>query len=266
MKKNNPGINSEYREIAIKAAEQASRIIMDRFGSAQAFRIKQKKEIITETDGLSEQIICSTISTAFPDHDILAEESGLKRNHGKYRWIVDPLDGTTNFAHGFPFISVSIALEIEDKLHYGLVYDPLRDELFEAEYGHGAYLNGEEIKVSEVHELEQSLLGTGFPYDRRIAKEKSIPLLQEYMAYIQGVRRSGSAALDLCYVACGRYDGFFEFNLHAWDVAAGSLIIQEAGGTITDQCGKPHNIFSDFILASNGHFHDKLVQISKRFI
>jgi len=180
-----------------------------------------------------------------------------------YRWIIDPLDGTVNFAHGFPMFCVSIAFEAEGKLLYGVVYEPLRDELFEAQKGEGALVNGQPIRVSRTDRLERALVATGFPYDIRERLPETTARLARVLGVVQGVRRAGSAALDMCYVACGRLDGFFEENLKPWDTAAGLLIITEAGGCITTFGGGEYDLYSPNILASNGILHGKLMHCLK---
>jgi myo-inositol-1(or 4)-monophosphatase len=180
-----------------------------------------------------------------------------------YRWIIDPLDGTVNFAHGFPMFCVSIAFEAEGKLLYGVVYEPLRDELFEAQKGEGALLNGQPIRVSRIDRLERALVATGFPYDIRERLPETTARLARVLGAVQGVRRAGSAALDMCYVACGRLDGFFEENLKPWDTAAGLLIITEAGGRITTFEGGNYDIYSPNIVASNGALHEHLLTCIK---
>jgi myo-inositol-1(or 4)-monophosphatase len=176
-----------------------------------------------------------------------------------YRWIIDPLDGTVNFAHGFPMFCVSIALEAEGVLTYGVIYDPLRDELFEARRGEGASLNGQAIRVSATGRLDRALVATGFPYDIRERLPATLARLGRILGVVQGLRRAGSAALDMCYVACGRLDGFFEENLKPWDTAAGLLLIREAGGQITNFTGGAYDVYSPNILASNGVLHGQIL-------
>jgi myo-inositol-1(or 4)-monophosphatase len=232
---------------------------------------------VTETDLQAQEIIIALIRRHFPDHGFLAEEERMGEEAGTggtgfpacantslpptktiNRWIIDPLDGTVNFAHGFPMFCVSIAFEAEGKLEYGVIYDPLRDELFEAKRGGGAFLNGKPIRVSKTDRLDRALLATGFPYDIRERLPETMARLGRLLGAVQGVRRAGSAALDMCYVACGRFDGFWEENLKPWDTAAGLLIIEEAGGRITNFSGGDYDIYSPNIVASNGILHDQL--------
>jgi myo-inositol-1(or 4)-monophosphatase len=231
---------------------------------------------VTETDYQCQEIIMAIIRQAFPDHGFLAEErvgegEAEKREPAglaweadpapRCRWIIDPLDGTVNFAHGFPMFCASIAFEADGVLEYGVIYDPLRDELFEGKRGGGAFLNGRPIRVSGTARLERALIGTGFPYDIRERVPQTLARLGRMLATTQGVRRAGSAALDLGYVACGRLDGFFEENLKPWDTAAGILMVTEAGGKITTFDGGVYDLYAPNILASNGVLHDKIIDI-----
>ena len=218
---------------------------------------------VTETDLQAQEMIIGLIRQAFPDHGFLAEEAGAGQKpslkDSPNRWIIDPLDGTVNFAHGFPMFCVSIAFEAQGSLEYGVVYDPLRDELFEGKKGGGAFVNGKSIRVSKTASLERALLATGFPYDIRERLPETMARLGRLLGAAQGLRRAGSAALDMCYVACGRFDGFCEENLKPWDTAAGLLIIQEAGGKVTTFSGGEYDIFAPNIAASNGILHEQLV-------
>ncbi|MFQ5542173.1 MAG: inositol monophosphatase family protein, partial [Candidatus Binatia bacterium] len=210
----------------------------------------------------AEERIVHALQKHFPDHSILAEEeTTIAGPQSGYRWIIDPLDGTTNFAHAYPHFSVSIALEREGEIILGLVYDPLREESFKAAKGQGASLNGKPIQTSKVTELERALLATGFPYDRRERAALYLAFFKAFMVRSQGIRRNGSAALDLCYLACGRVDGFWEFKLHPWDIAAGGLIVREAGGNLTDFSGKDFSIWSEETLGSNGLIHAEMLRI-----
>jgi myo-inositol-1(or 4)-monophosphatase len=209
-------------------------------------------------------LIRERIREQWPTHDILGEEQGLSDQGSEYRWYVDPLDGTTNFAHGYPVFCISIALERQSPEGKGdriaaVIYDPTRDELFSAEQGKGAELNGKAIHVSKTAALKESLLGTGFPSHKR-HKNPNIYFYHQITLHTHGVRRAGSAALDLCNVAAGRYDGFWEFNLNPWDTAAGVLIVEEAGGAVTRFDGSPFELNSQETLASNGLLHDVLIQ------
>ncbi|MFY9270870.1 MAG: inositol monophosphatase family protein, partial [Candidatus Manganitrophaceae bacterium] len=195
-----------------------------------------------------------------PDHQILAEEGHDRTGASPYRWVIDPLDGTTNYTHHFPFFCVSIGVEIKGKVHLGVVFDPVRNELFFAEKGKGAFLNGRPIRVSAVRALRESLLVTGFVREVQTDPVNFDPFINFTMR-VQGVRRTGSAALDLCYVACGRFDGFWELKLHPWDTAAGSIILTEAGGRLTDFSGKGYSIYDKEMLASNGKLHRQMIDV-----
>jgi len=209
-------------------------------------------------------MVVDTILEAFPDHGILAEEKAQIENSSGFLWIIDPLDGTTNYAHGYPSFSVSIGLECAGDVIVGVVYDPMRDELFSAARGQGAFLNGNPIAVSRTDVLIRSLLATGFPYDRAVNKENNLNYFNALIMASQEIRRSGSASLDLCALAAGRLDGYWELKLHPWDVAAGSLIVQEAGGELTDFSGKRSSIRDNEILASNGRIHSQILEIIDR--
>jgi len=252
----------DFRTVAAAAAQQAGTIIADAYRTD--FRVDYKEgattNLVTEVDRRAEAAIIETLSRAFPDHRILAEEGGEGSPQASpYQWIVDPLDGTTNFAHGFPAFCVSIGLEVEGRVVLGVVYDPLRRELFEAEAGKGAFLNGERLRVSRAATLEQSLLVTGFAYDQD-GRRGNLEHFSRLVLRSQGIRRTGSAAMDLCYVASGRIDGFWEMKLCPWDVAAGSLIVVEAGGVITDFAGRAFSIYGHEVLASNGLVHQAMVE------
>jgi myo-inositol-1(or 4)-monophosphatase len=212
-------------------------------------------------DRLSEKTVVDTVLEAFPDHGILAEEETNIENGSGFLWIIDPLDGTTNYAHGYPSFSVSIGLEHSGDVVVGVVYDPMRDELFSAIRGQGAFLNGDTITVSRSEVLIRSLLATGFPYDRAVSKENNLSYFSALIMASQEIRRSGSAALDLCAVADGRLDGYWELKLHPWDVAAGSLIVQEAGGTVSDFSGIRFSIRDKELVASNGRIHGAMLEV-----
>lgn len=254
-------VDIKMKTIALKAAKEAGIILMKGFGKTHEINYKREIDLVTEVDHLSEEKIIKIIRNEYPDHEILAEEGGEKKGASVYRWIIDPLDGTTNYAHGYPFFSISIALEEAGELVYGIVYDPTRKELFVGEKGKGAVLNNKPIVVSQTKRLTHSLLCTGFPYDIRESKENNLDHFQKFMLKSQAIRRDGSAALDLCYVAAGRFDGYWELKLSPWDVAAGCLIVQEAGGVVTDFKGKPFNLLSKEILASNGKIHREMIDV-----
>ncbi len=252
----------DFRTVAVAAAQQAGKIIAD--GYRTEFRVDFKgatTNLVTEVDRKAESAIIEALRQAFPDHQILAEEGGEgSRQKSPYKWIVDPLDGTTNFAHGFPAFCVSIGLEVDGRVELGVVYDPLRQELFEAEAGKGAFLNGERLRVSQAAALDRALLVTGFAYDQE-GRRMNLDHFSRFVLKAQGIRRTGSAAIDLCYVASGRVDGFWELKLYPWDVAAGSLIVAEAGGRVTNFAGQPFSIYTDNIVASNGKIHQAMVDV-----
>jgi myo-inositol-1(or 4)-monophosphatase len=251
---------SPFLSTALEAARGAGRLLRGELGGAR--RISHKRSIIdlvTEMDQRSERFIVERLLGTFPDHGVLAEESGEIRGRSEYRWVIDPLDGTTNYAHGLPIFAVSVALECAGAVELGVAYDPARDECFVAERGHGATLDSEPIRVSSVPSLDGSLLVTGFPYDIRTTTETNLPEYAALSVRAQAVRRLGSAVLDLCYVACGRLDGFWELTLGPWDMAAGGLIVQEAGGLVTNVRGGPWRLEGPGILASNGLVHDAIL-------
>jgi myo-inositol-1(or 4)-monophosphatase len=221
-------------------------------------------DLVTQADRAAEDLIVGALREAFPSHTIVAEEgSGVDRGNG-FTWFVDPLDGTTNFAHGFPVFAVSIALQDAQGLAAGVVYDPLRDECFTAARGLGAALNGAPIRVSACPDLDHALLATGFAYDRRTAEDNNVMAFGTFIRRCQGVRRAGAAAIDMAYVACGRLDGYWEMKLHAWDAAAATLLVREAGGRATDYLGaetQPDGVDNWEVIATNGLFHPEMVAI-----
>jgi len=246
---------------AIQVAKDAGRLLRDRVGTRINVDHKGSINIVTDVDLASEKLIREAISTYYPRHQVLAEEGGLSESESEYRWIVDPLDGTTNYAHGYPVFCVSIALECKGEIVLGVVYDPMRDELFTAEQGGGAALNNRPIRVSKTAELMQGLLSTGFPYDIKTSKLTNLDHWANFAMNAQALRRDGAAALDLCYVACGRFDGFWELNLSPWDTAAGALIVSEAGGRLTDFSGGAFSNYKPEIVASNGLVHDQMLEV-----
>jgi myo-inositol-1(or 4)-monophosphatase len=250
---------SAFLAVALDAARSAGHLLREALGGRRHIRHKGVIDIVTEMDHRAEALIVGRLRAAFPDHAILAEESGDHAGRSEYRWHVDPLDGTSNYAHGLPIFAVSVALERAGALELGVAYDPTRDECFVAERGRGATLNGEAIRVSPCPDLEQALLVTGFPYDIRTTRDTNLPEYRELSLRAQAVRRLGSAVLDLCYVACGRFDAFWELAIHSWDVAAGGLMVQEAGGRLTDARGGPWRVDAPSILASNGLLHDAVL-------
>ena len=239
-------------------AREAGALLIEHFDRQIKIEYKGEADLVTVADRKSEALIRARVREQFPDHDVLGEEEGFRDTGSRYRWYVDPLDGTTNFAHGFPVFCVSLALEREHEMIAGVCYDPTRNELFAAEKGRGAFLNERPIQVSEVGVLAESLVGTGFPSHKR-HQNPNIYFYHQITLKTHGVRRAGSAALDLCSVASGRLDAFWEFKLNPWDTAAGVLIIEEAGGRVTDFSGGPFQLDSRETLASNGRIHQALV-------
>lgn len=250
-----------YIDTAQKTAREAGEILRNNLGRVSEIEYKGKNNLVTEVDKLSEELIIDRIKQSFPSHDIFAEESGRHTSSSDHVWIIDPLDGTTNYAHAYPFFSVSIALEIEGTVRAGVVYDPVKDELFSAEYGKGAFLNGKAITVTNSQRLEESHLCTGFVHEDDKMVEDNLRHFANFIRRARAVRRDGSAALDLCYVACGRFDGFWELGLNPWDTAAGVLIIEEAGGKVTDFSGGEYSIYVKEILASNAGIHGEMINV-----
>lgn len=252
---------SDIETVAVRAARAAGRIHLSRLRRISIVRKSNALDLVTEADREAEEAVIRIIRRAFPSHEILAEETGVSAERSEHRWIIDPLDGTTNYAHGFPQFCVSIGYERRGKMEFGVVFDALKKECFVASRGKGARLNGSPIHVSKTPTLETSLLCTGFPYDRRERRRFYLCFWEYFMTRVQGVRRAGAAALDLCNVACGRVDGFWEFGLKAWDVAAGSLIVQEAGGRVTNMDGTSLELTGGRILATNGKLHREMMSV-----
>jgi len=248
----------DYLETAIDLCRAAGDILNYYADRDKLVEFKGHANLVTIADKKSEELIIGGILSRYPSHSILAEESGATQSGAAVKWIIDPLDGTTNFAHGYPFYSVSIAVEEKGEIVCGAVYDPVREEMFSAARGAGAYRNGERLKVSNVDRLSQALLITGFPYNFRERLDTVIRQFGKFLVASQAVRRGGSAALDLCYVASGRLDGFWELYLQPWDTAAGHVILEEAGGRVTDFKGGPFSIYNKETLASNGLLHDEM--------
>jgi myo-inositol-1(or 4)-monophosphatase len=246
---------------AIQMARDAGRILVERQGRSLQVSNKGDINLVTEADLAAEKLIIERINSYYPRHAILAEESGASSSQpAEWKWIIDPLDGTTNYAHGYPCFCVSIAAERDGKIEIGVIYDPVADELFAAERGQGATLNDRTIRVSEIDELNRAMLCTGFPYDVR-ERPDFARHFSAFTMQAQAVRRDGSAALDLAYLACGRFDGFWEDGLNPWDIAAGVLLIEEAGGQISDFEGRTLDIYTAKVLASNGLIHDAMMSV-----
>jgi myo-inositol-1(or 4)-monophosphatase len=246
---------------ALAAAEEGGDLLLGFLGHLESVEYKGEVDLVTEADRESERFLVERLSQLTPEASILAEEgSGVQRD-SDLRWIVDPLDGTTNFAHGYPIFCISIALERNGECILGIVHDPTRKESFVAIRGEGAHRNGESIRVSEAGTLGESLLVTGFPYDVHTAARNNLTQFGSFLRSARAVRRDGSAALDLAYVAAGRFDGFWEEGLAPWDIAAGALLVEEAGGLVTGYRGEPGDLGSGNIVASNGHIHEAMVEI-----
>ena len=239
-------------------AREAGSLLLTFFGKV-AIEYKGDVDLVTQADRSSEKLIVERIRKQWPKHDLIAEEGSRKETGSDYRWYVDPLDGTTNFAHRYPVFCVSLALEYKKERIAGVVYDPTRDEMFAAEKGSGSRLNGAPIQVSQTTRLAESLVATGFPSHKR-HKNPNINFYHQITLRSHGVRRAGSAALDLCYVGCGRFDGFWEFNLSPWDTAAGVTIVEQAGGKVTNYSGAPFAIESREVLATNNLIHEEMMR------
>ncbi len=252
---------TENMNFAKNLARQAGRLLAEKLAGKNQIYYKGAIDLVTEADKMSEELILAEISRRYPDHGILSEESVQKNEQAPLRWIIDPLDGTTNYAHGFPFFCVSIALEKEGFVELGVIYDPTRNDLFFAERGGGAYLNGRQLQVSSVNDLSHSLLATGFPYDIRVSQENNLNYFNLMAKKAQAIRRAGAAALDLAYLAAGRFDGFWELKLKPWDTAAGCLLVAEAGGIISDMDGEAWNLFSPGLVASNSLIHRQMMEV-----
>jgi myo-inositol-1(or 4)-monophosphatase len=246
--------------VATEAVLRAGRIQRDRYGSGVPIEYKGAIDLVTEVDRACELAILDTIRSRYPDHDIVTEETDLARTGARHVWFVDPLDGTVNFAHSYPMFCASVALAVDGEVVAGAVFDPVRDELFSAERGSGAHLNGRRLKVTTADALIRSLVITGFPYDLHEKLEERLRPFKRLMGLARAVRRDGSAALDLCYVAAGRADGFWEVILKPWDMHAGNLLVEEAGGKTTRLDGTPLGLGPDGVVATNGLIHEALVE------
>ncbi len=247
-----------YLETAIEIAREAGALLAGYFERRVAFELKGDYDLVTEADRASEKLVVERLRSHFPSHGIVAEEGGGHESSSEFRWYVDPLDGTTNFAHSYPIFNVTLALEQHGEMIAGVVFDPFRNELFEAERGGGAYMNRKRIRVSNTRRLQDSLVSTGFP-SRRRHLNVNIHFYHQLAMGTHGVRRSGSAAIDLAYVACGRLDAFWEFGLNPWDLAAGRLLVQEAGGRHSDMRDNPHDVRGPHLLVDNGWIHDETI-------
>lgn len=254
-------MGNQFLEVAVETAIEAGGILLSEFDHPAKISYKGEVDLVTQADRRSEEAIVGRLRTYFPKHSIVAEEGSGQEGDARYRWLVDPLDGTTNFAHGYPCFAVSIGFEEAGELQVGVIYQPITKELFTTSRGEGAYLNQKRIRVSSIDHLSTSLLATGFPSTKR-ARNPNIHYYWNFTLRSHGVRRDGSAALDLASVACGRFDGFWEFGLHPWDTAAGVLLVREAGGVVTTFSGQPYRPGDNETLASNGRIHAELRQVS----
>jgi myo-inositol-1(or 4)-monophosphatase len=249
-----------FLEAAAEVAREAGVVITQYLERHIGFELKGEFDLVTEADRASERLIVERLQARFPTHSIVAEEGGGQDGSSEYRWYVDPLDGTTNFAHGFPAFNVTLGLERAGEMIAGVVYDPLRDEMFKAERGSGAYLNNRRIHVSKAPRIEECLVATGFP-SRKRHENVNVHFYYQLAMLSHGVRRAGSAALDLAYVACGRLDAFWEFGLKPWDMAAGVLLVREAGGTCSDMHGGPFSVKGPHVLADNTSVHPEIISL-----
>ena len=256
----------EFLTTAVTAARISGDIILKNLGrlSTSDIQSKQTFDFVTKVDRWSEAVIMKTIREKFPHHLFLSEETLQQKGNGDYRWIIDPLDGTTNFIHGFPVFSVSVALEYKKEIILGVVFDPLRDELFHATKGSGTYLNNTKVRVSDTKTFENSLIATGFPFRKKEMIDHYLDAFKHIFEKVSDIRRAGSAAIDLPYIAAGRVEGFFELNLSPWDIAAGSLLITEAGGSITDFEGGEQYLLTGNLVAGNKKIHAEILQIIKQ--
>jgi len=251
---------ASFSETAAEIAREAGALVANYLERHIGFELKGDYDLVTEADRASERLIVERLRSHFPAHAIVAEEGGGQAGASEYRWYVDPLDGTTNFAHGFPAFNVTMGLERSGEVIAGVVFDPLRNEMFTAERGSGAFLNGRRIHVSKAARIEDSLVATGFP-SRKRHQNVNVHFYYQLAMLSHGVRRAGAAALDLAYVACGRLDAFWEFSLHPWDMAAGELLVREAGGVCSDMHGGPLSLRGPHVLADNGAIHAEMVEL-----
>jgi len=252
-----------FADTAAAIAREAGAVISALAGQRIGFELKGAYDLVTEADRASERLIVERLGQHFPSHTVVAEEGGAHEGTSEYRWYVDPLDGTTNFAHGFPVYNVTLGLERAGELIAGAIYDPTRDEMFQAEKGAGAFLNGQPIHVTKTARIADALCATGFP-SRKRHQNVNVHFYYQFAMLSHGVRRAGAAALDLAYVACGRLDCFWEFHLNPWDMAAGVLLVREAGGVCTDMRGEPFDLWGPHVLADNGVLHSSVVELMER--
>jgi myo-inositol-1(or 4)-monophosphatase len=250
-----------FYSVAVEAALSAGEYVLENLGGLSIDEIssKQSSDFVTRVDKESEEIIINVIRHRYPDHSFLAEES-VKESTGEYRWIIDPLDGTTNYIHGFPVFSISVALEHQGDIITGVVLDPTRNELFTATKGKGVFLNGKPVYISDITDLASGLISTGFPFRRKDMIEEYLYVFRSIFDKVSDLRRAGSAAIDLAYLAAGRCDGFFEIGLGAWDIAAGSLLVKEAGGIVTDFGGGHNYLATGNIVAGTPVTHEKILK------
>jgi myo-inositol-1(or 4)-monophosphatase len=249
-----------YLTAATDIAREAGELLLDLFQQPHEITYKRRSDLVTEADRRSEALIVGRLRSLYPSHALVAEEGSSHESDSDFCWYVDPLDGTTNFAHGFPVFCVTLGLALRGEVVVGVVYDPTREELFTAEKGSGAYLNGQRLSVSKAEKLTESLVATGFP-PFATNHELNVEFYFRFTQLSHGIRRAGSAALDFCSVAAGRFDGFWELKLNPWDKAAGSLLVTEAGGRVTDVLGKPFKLLGDDVFASNGRIHEQMVEV-----
>lgn len=251
---------ASYLETAVAIARESGALLADFFARRIPYELKGENDLVTEADRTSERLVIERLTKQYPTHAIVAEEGGGHESTSGFRWYVDPLDGTTNFAHSFPCFNVTLALEHEGELIAGVIFDPINEELFTTERGAGAFLNGDRIHVSKVPKLESALVATGFP-SRKRHQSINIHFYHQLGMATHGVRRCGSAAIDLAFVACGRLDAFWEFGLNPWDMAAGRLLVAEAGGRFSGMHGEPHQLRGPDLLVDNGLIHDEIVEL-----
>jgi myo-inositol-1(or 4)-monophosphatase len=251
---------SNYLSTAVEIARESGVLLAELFTQPQEITYKRRSDLVTVADRRSEALIVERLRSSFPDHGIVAEEGGGQAGPSDYCWYVDPLDGTTNFAHGYPVFCVTLGLACRGEVIAGVVYDPTRNDLYTAERGAGAYLNGRRLQVSRTENLSECLVATGFP-PFATNHELNIQFYFRFTELSHGIRRAGSAALDLCSVAAGRFDAFWELKLNPWDKAAGSLLVAEAGGRMSDIQGRPFNLLGDEVFASNGRVHDQMLEV-----